>query len=351
MVHRLTLALVLAAGCVLEGGADADSSTSGATTTGADGSSSAGESTTGDTYAGQCDQIPTVVVDPDQVGITGISAREALVQAEGVYTGTIVWTADTPANYLGSTEPSALTLEIRYDGGEIRDVDAVLVHPCEHDGPCPCEDSLEIDVTWRLVSADGVLDESWTAPLVHQPNSWYMANPLGISHDFQPDDAAGSLGAASFDLGDSVLRRLVAQAELGDGAAQGSISTEIEMLGGIGFGPAANFAAVRAIDGGACNALRGEQPCGWAGCTAVTGQRVYSTPPSCGCNDPEGFCFAAPLGGEPVATLYTREIADAFESWNEVVAFPTLADPPPSPWRLCADAPEVPECACPATCQ
>jgi hypothetical protein len=242
-------------------------------------------------------------------------------------------------------------MEIRYDGGEIRNVDAVLVSPCQHDGPCPCEDSFEIDVTWRLVSMDGVLDESWVAPVVHQPTSFSMAADIGISHDFQPDDTMGTMSAASFDLPeDFALLRLVAQSDLVGGAAQGSISTEIEMLGGIGYGPVANFAGVREVTDATCSALAGETACEGSGCTVVTGQRVSGTEPPCGCNSPEAFCFAAPLAGDPVPTTYTRTRMDAYETYDEVVWFPTLADPPPEPWRLCSDAPEVVQCACVDEC-
>jgi hypothetical protein len=189
---------------------------------------------------------------------------------------------NTPAGYVGPTAASPSTIEISYDGGEIRNVDAVLVSPCEHDGPCPCEDSFEIDVTWRVVSMDGVLDESWVAPIKHQPTS---------------------------------------------------------------------FAGVREVTDAACNALGDAAACEGSGCTAVTGQRVSGTQPPCGCQAPVNFCFAAPLIGESVPTTYTRAWTNSHETVDEVVWLPTLVDPPPEPWRLCSDAPEVVQCACTDECE
>lgn len=307
---------------------------------------------TGDPYAGACDERPTVVGDPQTIGITGVSAMEVIAEVEGIYTGSISFMDNTPAGYIGPTAASPSTIEIRYDGGEIRSVDAVLVSPCEHDGPCPCEDSFEIDVTWRVVSMDGVLDESWVAPVKHQPTSFHMSADIGISYEFQPDDTSGTMSAASFDLDDGfVLLGLVARAELISGAVQGDISTSVEMLGGVGYGPVATFAGVREVTDAACNALGDAAACEGSGCTAVTGQRVSGTQPPCGCQAPVNFCFAAPLIGESVPTTYTRPWTNAQETVDEVVWLPTLVDPPPEPWRLCSDAPEVVQCACTDVCE
>lgn len=356
MVGRLgSISLCVVVGCGVAA-SDDTSSTSGPTSASSSGSTSAASATgaesTGGPYTGQCDEIPSVVSDADAVGITGVSATQILAEVEGVYTGSIVFMDNTPAGYVGPTAPSPVTIEIRYDGGEIRDVDAVLVSPCEHDGPCPCEDSLEIDVTWRLVSMDGVLDETWVAPIVHQPTSYFMSADVGISHEFQPDDTHGSMSAASFDVQDDfVLLGLVASAELVAGAVQGSISTSVEMFGGVGSGPVANFGGVREVTDAACNALTGEAACEGSGCTAITGQRVSGTTPPCGCQSPQTFCFAAPLVGDAVPTTYTRTWTDAFETFDEVVWLPTRADPPPAPWRLCSEAPEVVQCACTDECE
>lgn len=236
---RIAFSLVLA-GCVIDAGVGHDAGSSSGSTS-ADGSSD-----TGTNGGGRCDHHPMVLGDPLQVGLTGVSASDVLAAVAGTYTGAIAWMADTPAHYQGSTDPSALTLEIRHDGGEIRSIDAVLVEDCIDEGPCPCEDSLEIDVVWRLVSADGVLAERWNAPLVHQPGSFVMATDIGISHELQPDDTEGTLAASSFAPVDGwLLQRLVAQSELDDGNAQGTISTELERLGAIGYLPAATFTATR----------------------------------------------------------------------------------------------------------
>jgi hypothetical protein len=345
--------MVCMAGCVAAAEKDGPSEASGDSGAGTDATSSAGDFTGSESASesgdpvGNCVEHPSVLSDTAAVGVTGMTAAELLEEVEGSYAGSITWFADAPTNYLGSTAPSPMTLTLTYDGGEIRSIDAELVTPCETDGPCPCEDSLEVDVIWRLVGEDGVLDETWVAPVIHQPGSWFMASALGIHHEFQPDETEGSLSAASFGLEDGAeLQQLEARAELGSGAAQGSINAEVLWMDWAGFGPIANFAGVRAVDDAACNELDGEQACIASGCSAATGQRLYGVAPACDCSPTESFCFAAAPADDAPTTLYTRVVSDAYDQWDEVVALPMLADPPPPPWRACTDAPEIDACAC-----
>lgn len=302
-----------------------------------------------------CAETPTVLGDLSTMAVTGRTAADILAEVEGSYTGTLAWSSDSLAPYVGAAEPSAVMLDIAYDGGELRSIDAELVRSCPHLGPCPCEDSFEIDVTWRLASADGVLDETWVAPVVHEPRS-YQLRPLGIRSPFALEDVQGSLSAASFDLAQGhTIRELVAEAELRGGAALGTLGVELATdMGSIGFGPTAEFAALRAVEDDACNAIEGEATCAAVGCTAVTGLPLNGFAPQCECGEPVSFCFAAAPEPDAPLTLYTRVASDTWEQWDEVVALPNLGEPPPSPWRACTDAPEIEGCACadaPSLCE
>ena len=303
--------------------------------------------TDGDTPDIVCALTPTVLTDVESVAITGRSAVDILAEVEGSYNGTLTWTPDGWPTYLGSTEPAPVTVTITYAGGELRSIDAEMVGQCPSFAGCYCEDMFEIDVTWRLTTADGVLDETWTAPIQHDPNSYTMVRPLGIRGASTIDELGGSLWAGSFELPPDIeLREVSAQAELGSGIAIGSIFIETASMGAVGFGLIADFIAARAIDDIACNAIEGAAACAGVGCTPVVGQRLHGFAPQCECAEPESFCFAvAPADDAPLG-LYTRVVSDDGEASDEIVALPMLGDPPPAPWRACADALDVDGCAC-----
>jgi hypothetical protein len=302
----------------------------------------------GDSYDGMCQETITVLTSSDAVGPTGISPATVLAEAQGIYTGTMTWTAEGPVRYTGALGPTATEVEVTYAGGEIRDVVAELVMPCQHDGPCPCEDRLEVDVQIRLVTADGALDEVWTATLNHLPptEDIYFGSPgTSIYHRFDPDDTQGALSRASFAVSDGVvINEMVATAQLSRGALEGSLNVEVAMPDGadggwIGFGSIAGFGAITSLE--ACTELS-EYACAAASCTLVSGSPVYSGVAGCDCSPAQNYCFAGELIGEAVPTLYTRERA----GYHEVVSFSTLVETPAEPWRLCSAAPEVEECSC-----
>jgi hypothetical protein len=240
-----------------------------------------------------------------------------------------------------------LEVEVAYAGGEIRDVDSELVTPCMHDGPCPCSDRLEIDVRFRIVSDDGALDEMWTVALQHQPENDYFS-PVGTSmyHRFDPDATTGTLSRGSFAIDpDTVLDEMVMTGQFRGGALEGALNVQVSQGGAdgwVGFGPVSNFGTVTSLE--ACPGISGNN-CAAAGCTAVPGIPVWGQDDSCNCGDPEDFCFAGPLVGDEVPTMYTRP--DAYEEGLDLVyVFDTAIADPPAPWRLCADAPGVPSCSC-----
>jgi hypothetical protein len=303
---------------------------------------------TGD-YGGTCVENVTQLASTNDVGPTGIDPTPVLDEAVGIYNGSLRWGPDEgPVYYDGPDGPTPVEIEISYAGGEIRDVDAELVQACQHDGPCPCEDRIEIDVQLRLVSEDGLFDETWTVALSHQPVNDYFS-PVGtsINHPFEPDETVGSLSRASFHIEDATLDEAVLTGQLIDGAFAGGIGVTVSLAGpggGFGgFGSIGQIAAVTSLE--ACTGLSGNN-CADAGCTVAPGVPVFGEGASCSCGeDTENFCFGGPLVGESVPTFYTRP--DLYEEGYDLVyAFDTLVEDPPAPWRLCADAPEVASCGC-----
>ncbi len=317
-----------------------------------EGSASEGGDTTG-AYGGNCVETVTVLAGPNALGPTGIAPAPIIADAEGTYTGSMRWLADEgPVKYQGAVGPTPVEIEVAYVGGEIRDVQAELVTPCEHDGPCPCNDRLEVDVQMRVVSADGVLDETWTVELDHLPpgsDDWFSSVGTSIYHRFDPDtDTQGTLSRGAFEIAsDHVVERMIMTGGFEGGALEGALNVEVAIVSGpaqgsIGFGAVANFGAVTSLE--ACPGLYGDA-CAAAGCTAVPARPVYGTIPGCSCGDVETFCFPAPPVGDPIPTLYT--IPDRIEEGLDLVyELDVLLADPPEPWRLCADAPEVDYCGC-----
>lgn len=296
-----------------------------------------------------CVETITVLESLDAIGSTGLRPRDVLEASEGTFSGSMTWAAEGPARYDGALGPAPLTIEVTYAGGEIRDVDAELVMACEHDGPCPCEDRLEVDMDMRVRSEDGVLNEAWTVAVRHQPTSdGFGGNGTSIYHRFDPDQTQGSLSRASFTLsGDVVIEEMVATGEFRGGSLAGGFNLQVALGGaggGIGFGPGATFGTVTSLD--ACPEL-GSASCSAAGCTLVSGVPLYGTPPaSCECATIAEYCFSGPPDGESSPSLYTRTIPDSYGAYDEVVLFEMPVAPGQGSWRPCSDAPEVDLCGC-----
>ncbi len=306
-------------------------------------------SSTGGSFDGQCEQNATIVGldDATPVDLTG---QELLDSAVGAYAGAMQWMQEGPVQFEGDPGPTGLEIEIAYQGGEARSIEGVLLTPCMHDGPCPCPDSLEVDVQLRIDSEDGVFDEVFDAQLVYTVDeSGFGGRGTNLRVRFDPDETSGTFSSGALDIsGDSVLEYLEFRLEPGGGALSGSLNASVEMLGGIGFGVIASLGAVQELD--ACAVFRqGGSACSLAGCTEVDGTPVYGNAETCSCSEPQSYCFPAPLEGDDVPTRYTREFEDGFEVFEEVVEFGVSAELG-GDWRACADAPEVAVCGCEDAC-
>jgi len=104
----------------------------------------------------------------DEASPDGFAAREVLAFAEGVHTTTLHFLTSLEGRASGagagddeleirpSAEDTSLTIELGYEGGEVR-----YFPPDTR----PCQGRLQIDVRLSLRSADGALDETWQATL------------------------------------------------------------------------------------------------------------------------------------------------------------------------------------------
>jgi hypothetical protein len=136
-----------------------------------------------------CEETATVVA-LDELTDLGFTAQEVI--------DALVFTHETDLDFTDGGS-AALTIDLLFDGGEVRYVDSVAVYP-EGDeemaaGAILCEAYVEIDVTVDFVTDDGVFDESWELPL--QATAADAAS-FGLS-DLTPDDFTGTYDFMAFD--------------------------------------------------------------------------------------------------------------------------------------------------------
>jgi hypothetical protein len=101
-----------------------------------------------------CTDTVTVGLSSDTLdGVEGaFSADDLLAVAEGAHDGTLTWED-------GSV--SALTVDVTWDGGEVRLVDSVY----EGTADTYCSPRIEVDVAYAFTTADGLFSEAGTAAL------------------------------------------------------------------------------------------------------------------------------------------------------------------------------------------
>ncbi len=319
--------------------------------TGSEPSDSDGPNTSGGSSGEQCEQTETVI-GLDEQSAAGLTPQQLLDDTVGLYAGSMQWLQEGPVQYSGAPGPTGVEIEVTYDGGEARSVEGDLLVPCDHEGPCPCPDSLEVDVGLRFTSEDGVFDEQFDAVVVLSiDDTGFSSGRSELRLRFQPDETSGTFSTASLDLADEFALNYL---ELGltpsGGGVAGSLNAEVEGMGLAGFGTIASIGAVVDLEG--CTGFYDAgSACGLAGCIEVQGTPVNGSPgaDSCSCSQPKPYCFGAPLAGDDALTLYTRPFNDGFESFDEVVEFPVSTDLG-GEWRSCSEAPEVDQCSCEVTC-
>ena len=340
-------------GTATTGTEDSGSGDTGATSTGADGPDPASTGTPGDDGgSGDCVFESTPIGLEDDVP-AGVTPQALLDSAIGVYSGGIRWLDDASIPYVGGDlGPTALEVEVVYEGGEARSIVEASVVPCVEGEPCTCSTAVEVDVTLRIETADGVLDESFGAALrfgSDGTNTFVGASFIRIL--FAPDDATGSLSAASFAVEDGFdLESLEFNVIPDRRSLSGSLLASAVALGAQSTSEVAVLGAVQ--DAQACHRfLRGgpASPCMLAGCGENVGYPL-SDEPECSCGELESFCFPGVTGGVVQPTLYTRRIDNGFSSYDEVVEFDTEGVLG-GDWMQCSEAPDVALCQCDVVCE
>ena len=127
-----------------------------------------------------CDDTVTVL-GVDDVGTLGFSGQDMLALAEGTHDETFVWTR--------TAESSALSLVVRHDGGEVRQVESEAVYPegTTVDIGIECPDRIEVDVAVTFETADGAFAEAWDLALVA-----VSAGTVAMDVVLDPDALGGS---------------------------------------------------------------------------------------------------------------------------------------------------------------
>lgn len=255
----LSLSLSVLVACTVQKGDDTDNisgSTDGTgdtTTTGSTGDSTTGDSSsggstsanptssTGNATGGQdggsyCLDTPTVLAPGDATPL-GVSAEQLLADKLGARATTLTF-ADEPLSlsdaWKGKQLP--LTVELRYEGGEVRWIDSEPNPDWDDSGndsgfPGECIDRLEIDVALDFVTEGGEFDEHPAATL-----SATTPDRAELLADLLPPGLAGSFDPAALYGDPEWMVNKVQVAGTWQGTlAGGSLLNEVKVGGDGGF--------------------------------------------------------------------------------------------------------------------
>jgi hypothetical protein len=176
---------------------------------------------------GDCVEDSTVIGPTDGSDL-GFTAQDVLVNIEGNYAETLVWSsAEGPAYYHMPGTSVGLSIDVSFGGGEVRYVEATPGDWC--DGACAdsCESRLEIDGFLALASEDGVFDENLGAVFTAT-----SATEASYYVTFDPDQTQGTLSSESFVIADgNPIDTLIANGSISGGAISGSIAVQFTLSG------------------------------------------------------------------------------------------------------------------------
>lgn len=124
-----------------------------------------------DSLDGGCEEEITILAGVDASSPLGFSAAEVLEVAVGEHASPMLWGAGlsdpmVTVEFGPEAGEGKLTVDVAYNGGEVRYVKSTAKGGEEFDGGYQeCFDRLEVDVDVHVASSGGALDESFSAPL------------------------------------------------------------------------------------------------------------------------------------------------------------------------------------------
>ncbi|MCB9703762.1 MAG: hypothetical protein H6711_17835 [Myxococcales bacterium] len=124
-----------------------------------------------DSLDGGCEEEITILAGVDASSPLGFSVAEVLEVAVGEHASPMLWGAGlsdpmVTVEFGPEAGEGKLTVDVAYNGGEVRYVKSTAKGGEEFDGGYQeCFDRLEVDVDVHVASSGGALDESFSAPL------------------------------------------------------------------------------------------------------------------------------------------------------------------------------------------
>jgi len=196
-------------------------------------------------FGPSCDEVATVLAGVDEVSPLGFAAADVLAIAAGEHTTPMVWAEpfdDGPilVEFGPESGESELTATITHEGGEIRHI---VSTPEEGEGWDDemeeyCPDYMAIDVSLRLVSQGGALDENVDAVLIAVTPAYST-----IYEELALDEIQGSFEITRYEPEDMKLTPMVVSIGLSKFGMTGSAVGGVEIEGGgdggdswVGFG-------------------------------------------------------------------------------------------------------------------
>lgn len=207
-----------------------------------------GTEDTGDEPGACGEKVESIITDLEVIpaGFES-SVADLIAQADGNYEGSLTWNQnDGPVTVTFAGTSSPLAMAVAHLGGEVRftEVEFAGEFPNGQEGGSPCSNHLEIDVQFNFVTEDGVLAESFVAPLDAYSHSEDPDPSFYLELDF--DDPATHMGSASWDdfaFTDAEVEAIILDASFPGDAVDGSLNMQVLTMDWVGFGGIASFDA------------------------------------------------------------------------------------------------------------
>jgi hypothetical protein len=177
-----------------------------------------------------CEETVTVLESVDEASTLGFSAGDVLAFAEGSHQSSIHWHPGE-IDFGPETGEGELSVEVEYDGGEIRYVDSEPKNEEGFGGDCP--DRLEIDANVTMKTSGGALDEHFVGTIQAM-----RSNVATILQKREPGDFEGALTIEDIETENGEATAITLGIGLSTFGIFGSIDGGIQVEDGdaVGFG-------------------------------------------------------------------------------------------------------------------